>query len=385
MVDNSILRFRGVNLLPLMRAVLRSSGPERSGQGAASQSSSRGKRKMRRLSLRVAALVMAALLVASVLAGCAKAPATSSQGPAPAGEKRIKIGVSVATMQESVYSFMKKAIEDQAAKDGVDIVWVSADNKEDKQLADVENLLSQGINGLILHSVNTGAAANLVAKAKAKNVPVVAMDRLPENTNDVALYVTADSKKVGEEQAKYLVSKLGGKGKVIILEGEAGNGVARDITAGNKEILGQNAGIQIVADQAHKSWARDLAMATVENVLTKENNDIQGVLANNSGMAMGAVQALKKRGLAGKVVVIGSDADLDACQSIVAGELTADVDKKPVELGLASYRAALALARGQSVNADTTIGSIKVQLTPIQLIDKTNVDTMTYRWPELKK
>ncbi len=340
---------------------------------------------MRRLSLRLTALVMAALLVTSVAAGCSKAPVTTPTTQAPTAEKRVKIGVSVATMQESVYSFMKKAIEEQAAKDGVDIVWVSADNKEEKQLGDVENLLSQGIHALVLHSVNTGAAANLVAKAKAKNVPVVAMDRLPENTSDVALYVTADSKKVGQEQARYLADKLGGKGKVIILEGEAGNGVARDITAGNKEVLSQHPGIRIVADQAHKSWARDLAMATVENLLTKEKNDIQGILANNSGMAMGAVQALKKRGLAGKVLVIGSDADLDACQSIIAGELTADVDKKPIELGLASYRAALALARGQAVNGDTAVGSVKVQLTPIQLIDKANVDTMTYRWPELKK
>lgn len=329
-------------------------------------------------------VLAAALVVALVaLAGCGQPAAKNPDTPQT---KRVKIGVSVATMQESVYTFMKTAIEDQAKKDGVDILWVSADNKEDKQLADVENLLSQGIDALILHSVNTGAAANLVAKAKAKNVPVIAMDRLPENTKDVALYVTADSKKVGRAQAEFLVKALGEKGgKVIILQGEAGNGVARDITAGNKEVLSQAKNIEIVAEQAHKSWSRELAMATVENVLTARKNDVQGILANNSGMAMGAVQALKKAGLAGKVVVIGSDADLDACKSIIAGELTADVDKKPVELGLESYKAALTLAKGESVTADADVEGIKVRLTPIQLIDKNNVMEMTYRWPELKK
>jgi D-xylose transport system substrate-binding protein len=290
-------------------------------------------------------------------------------------------------MQEAVYTFMKKAIEEQAAKDGVEIVWVSADNNEQKQLNDVQNLVSQKVNAMILHAVNTGAAANLVSQAKSAKIPVIAMDRLPENTKDVALYVTADSKKVGQTQAEFIAKQLNGKGKVIILEGEAGNGVARDITAGNKEVLSKYKEIQIVASQAHQNWSGEAAMNTVTNILTKEKNDIQAILANNTGMAMGAVQALKAAKLNGKVLVIGSDADLNGLQSILAGDgLTADIDKKPVTLGLEAYKAAVAAAKGEKLQGDTTTeNGVPVKLTPIELITKENVMTMTYRWPELKK
>ncbi len=328
------------------------------------------------------------LLSMAILAGCSSstpAPSTTTTTETkPAATQKIKVGVSVATMQEAVYTFMKTAIENQAKTDGVDIVWVAADNNEQKQLNDVQNLLSQKVNALVLHSVNTGAAANLISQAKAANVPVIAMDRLPEGTKDVALYVTADSKKVGQTQAEYVAKQLNGKGKVVILEGEAGNGVARDITAGNKEVFAKYPDIKIVADQAHQSWSGELAMNTVTNVLTKEKNDIQAVLANNTGMAMGAVQALRQAGLGGKVTVIGSDADLNGLQSIIDGNgETADIDKKPVELGLAAYKAAVAAAKGEKLKGDTEVGGIQVKLTPIELITKENVNTMTYRFPEL--
>lgn len=337
---------------------------------------------------RFASASIAALLSLSLLAGCGgskPAPATTTGGSdKPAAEKKIKIGVSVATMKEAVYTFMKTAIEEQAKKDGVDIVWVSADNDEQKQLNDVQNLLSQKVNALVLHSVNTGAASNLVAQAKNGNVPVIAMDRLPEKTKDVALYVTADSKKVGLTQGEFIAKQLNGKGKVIILEGEAGNGVARDITAGNKEAFAKYPDIKVVASQAHQSWSSELAMNTVTNILTKEKNDVQAILANNTGMAMGAVQALKAAKLNGKVAVIGSDADLNGLQSIIDGDgLTADIDKKPVELGLAAYKAAVAAAKGEKLTGDTVVDGIQVKLTPIELINKDNVNSMTYRWPEL--
>ena len=125
----------------------------------------------------------------------------------------------------------------------------------------------------------------------------------------------------------------------------------------------------------------------LKQVITKYNNDIAGILANNSGMAMGAVQALKAQGLIGKVVCVGSDADLDACKSINNNELTADIDKKPVQLGLESYRAALKLAQKQDYKTSTDVKNgkykVRVKLLDVDLINKDNVDKMKYRWPNL--
>ena len=312
-----------------------------------------------------------------------------TEGPSHAEVKKskIKVGISVATMKEAVYSFMKKAMMDNKDKYGAEIYWVAANNDEMAQVANVEDLLAQGIDVLILHPVNTVAAGSLVEKARRENVPVVSMDRLPTNAN-VNCHVTANSFLVGQLQSKYVAEKLNGKGNVVILEGEAGNDVAREITAGNKDILKNYPNIKIVVDQTHKAWSRDLAMATTENALTNYRNDIQGILANNSGMIMGAVQALLAEGVKNRVVTVGSDADKDSCQAIIDGTNDADVDKMPYQLGLISFQVAVSIAKGAEIETDTAVQNgkykVPVKFTPVRLITKENVKEMKDRWPDLK-
>jgi D-xylose transport system substrate-binding protein len=302
-------------------------------------------------------------------------------------KSNIKVGVSVATMKEAVYSFMKKAMMDNKDKYGAEIYWVAANNDEMAQVANVEDLLAQGIDVLILHPVNTVAAGSLVEKARRENVPVVSMDRLPTNAN-VNCHVTANSFLVGQLQSKYVAERLGGKGNVVILEGESGNDVAREITAGNKDILKSYPGIKIAVEQTHKAWSRNLAMATTENALTNYKNEIQGVLANNSGMIMGAVQALLAEGVKNKVVTVGSDADKDSCQAIIDGTNDADVDKMPYQLGLISFETAVKIAKGEKIEADASVQNgkykVPVKFTPVRLITKENVKEMKDRWPDLK-
>lgn len=297
-----------------------------------------------------------------------------------------RIGVSVATMQEAVYGFMKGAILEEAAREGAEVIWVSAENSEAKQVADVDALLAQSVDVLILHAVNTATAAALVGKASAAGVPVVAMDRLPTGAA-VRCYVTANSREVGRLQARFLAEKAE-RGAVVILEGEAGNSVAAEITAGNLEILEASPGLRVEMRRAHKSWARDLAALTVEDAVVRFGRDLRGVLANNSGMAMGAVEALRARGLADRVVTVGADADRDACAAILAGDLWADVDKMPREIGRAAMRAALQLHRGEAIKPDETVESggvlVPVLLTPVRLVTREDArEAMRYRWPDL--
>jgi ABC-type sugar transport system substrate-binding protein len=304
--------------------------------------------------------------------------------------KQPKIGVSVATMQEAVYSFMRKAMLEKSSADGVELVWVSAENSESKQRADVEGLIAQGVDVLVLHAVNTATAGELVKKAAAAGIPVVAMDRLPSGVA-VRLYVTANSRLVGRLQAQYLAQALGGKGNVVLLEGETGNSTARDITAGNLEILAGYPDIKLVLRRAHKNWARDLAKTTVDEAFAASKDGVQGILANNSGMAMGALEAVEGRlskADAATVVVIGADADRDACEAIIEGRLAADIDKMPTEIARATYDAAQKLIRRERLTADAVVDNAgigtDVRLTPVKLITKDNVKpAMEYRWGDL--
>lgn len=317
-----------------------------------------------------------------VLIGIVGAAGGCSSRPRPP-----KIGVSVATMQEAVYSFMRRAMLEKSAADGSDLIWVSAENSEAKQKSDVEGLIAQGVDVLILHAVNTATAGELVREAVAAGIPVIAMDRLPVGAS-VALYVTADSRRVGQLQAQYLAEKLGGKGGVVLLEGEDGNSVAREITRGNLETLAKYPDIKIVLRRSHKNWARDLARMTTEDAFAHDKGGIQGILANNSGMAMGALEAVESRHLPAPVYVIGADADRDACEALAAGRLAADVDKMPTEIARATYEAAQRVIRGGSAGGDATIDNegakVAVRLVPVRLITPENVrPVMEYRWGTL--
>lgn len=298
-----------------------------------------------------------------------------------------RIGVSVATMQENVYSFMRRAMLEKSAADGSDVIWVSAENSEAKQKSDVEGLIAQGVDVLVLHAVNTATAGDLVREAAAANIPVVAMDRLPVGAS-VRLYVTADNRRAGQLQAQYLADALGGKGDVVLLEGEAGNSVAQQITAGNLDVLEKYPDIKVVLRRSHKNWARDLARLTISDAYVKYGDEIRGILANNSGMAMGALEAAESRHPAALPVVIGADADRDACEALAAGRLSADVDKMPTEIARATYEAAQRLARGERVTGDATVDNggtvVDVKLVPVRLVTRDNVrPVMEYRWGTL--
>lgn len=287
-------------------------------------------------------------------------------------------------MQENVYSFMRRAMLEKSAADGADIIWVSAENSEAKQKSDVEGLIAQGVDVLVLHAVNTATAGDLVREAAAAGIPVIAMDRLPVGAS-VRLYVTADNRRAGQLQAQYLADKLGGKGAVVLLEGEAGNSVAQDITAGNLDVLEKYPDIKVVVRRAHKNWARDLARLTTQDAFVKYGDGISGILANNSGMAMGALEAVESRHSPSPPAVIGADADRDACEALAAGRLSADVDKMPTEIARATYEAAQRLARNERVAGDASVDNagtlVDVKLVPVRLITRDNVKpVMEYRW-----
>ncbi len=290
----------------------------------------------------------------------------------------LKIGFVLSSLQEERYAKDRAYFEDEAKRLGAKVVFAACDNSERTQASKVENMLSKGIKALVIQPVNSDAAAPFVEAAHKAGIPVIAYDRVI-NKADLDYYVTQDSYAVGKMQAEAAVKALGGKGKVVILSGQAGHSVAAEITRGNLDVLKEHKGIQVVSQQSHDAWAASQAMATIENVLAKQKNDIQAVLANNSGMANGAVQALDQQGLAGKVFVAGADADLGAIRNIVAGKQQFEVLKAIKPLAESAAKLAVALAKGEKPATDTTYDNgtkaVPTINTPVFPVDKANVDT----------
>ena len=294
----------------------------------------------------------------------------------------IKIGLVLSTLQEERYQKDQKYFIEEAKRLGFEPIVVSADNNAQTQSAKVENLLSQGVKALIIQPVNSESAANLVKAAHDDKVPVIAYDRMISNAA-VDFYVTMDSFQVGVLQAEAAVKATGGKGNFVILMGSAGHSVANEITRGVESVLKKYPNVKVVMKKNHENWAAQLAMATVENALTQNKNNIQAVLANNSGMARGAVQALGEQGLAGKVFVAGADADLAAIKDIVAGRQQFEVLKDIAPLAQTAAQVAFDLAQGKTPKHTDMVTSgtfqVKSVATPVYGITKDNLEERIYK------
>jgi D-xylose transport system substrate-binding protein len=288
-----------------------------------------------------------------------------------------KVGFVLSTLQEERYQKDKQYFIDQAAKLGFEPIVASADNNPQTQAAKVENLLTQGVKALVIQPVNSDAAAALVKQAHEDKVPVVAYDRMINNA-PVDFYVTQDSYQVGVLQAEAAAKATHGQGNYVLLMGQAGHSVANEITRGVEETLKKYPGIKVVVKRNHEGWSQSLAMATVENALTQYKNKIDAVLANNSGMAQGAVQALQEQGLAGKVFVAGADADLAAIKSIVAGRQQFEVLKAIAPLAEAAARVANELAQGKKPTEGKAVKngaySVSMLATPVYPVTKSNIE-----------
>ena len=288
-----------------------------------------------------------------------------------------KIGFILSTMQEERYQRDKKVFEDTVTQMGGEVVFASCNNSEQTQAAEVDNLLSQGIKVLVIQPVNGDTATAFVRQAKEDNVAVVDYDRLIKNS-PIDAYITEDSLKVGELQAEAAAKFTHGKGNYVILEGQAGHSVAEGRTAGIMNTLKKYPDIKVVVKQYHPGWSPDLAMQTAESALTQYHNDVQAIIANNSGMAHGAVQALTKQHLNGKVFIAGADADLANLRDIVAGKQNFEVMISIQEMAKRAAETAMAIAQKQDFKYDTLVSNgfkkVKTIHAPVFSVDKANLD-----------
>jgi len=286
----------------------------------------------------------------------------------------LQVGFILDNMQEERYAKDKKFFTETAEKLGAQVVFASADSSVSKQMDQVENMIAVGVKAIVIQPVDSKAAKSMVEKIKKAGIPVIAYDRIIDDPT-LDLYVTQDSFKVGVLQAEAAVLATGGKGNYVILSGAPGHSVAETITKGAISVLARYPEIKVVGHQWHEGWSTKLAMNTVENALTAQNDNIQAILANNSGMARGAVQAAGARSLNKKIFIAGADADLTAIKDIVAGRQTFEVLKAIEPLARISAESAVKLARGEAViPEEVSTSGVKIINTPVFSVTTENLN-----------
>jgi D-xylose transport system substrate-binding protein len=260
----------------------------------------------------------------------------------------------------------------------------------------IDNMVSQGAKGLIIVAEDGAAAATAVDKAAAAGVKAIAYDRLIKSPN-IAAYISFNNEEVGRQQALGVLKAVdidGGKWtkdnplKLVMLGGSPTDNNAILFRKGQMEIVQpyvDSGVVKIVADQWVDNWDAANALKIMENILTAQKNEIDAVIASNDGTGLGALQAMKAQGLAGKVPISGQDATADGSNSIVKGELTVSILKDIRNLGpigvdlidgLLQCKPNAELKQytmAELTNDDSLAGNVTAQFLPVQQVNKDNV------------
>jgi D-xylose transport system substrate-binding protein len=325
---------------------------------------------------RILALCLVLVMATFLFAGCGStnAPAAStSTVAAPADStaaattteapKTIKIGMSVDDLRLERWQKDVNFATARAKEVGAELISQSANGDDQTQISQCENLISQGVNVLIIIAHNGEAVAPVIKEAHDAGIKVIAYERLIMNS-DLDYYVTFDPIKVGEEEAKAVVAAQP-KGNYFLLGGSPSDNNAKIYRQGQMNILQpliDKGDIKVVGDQWAKDWLPEEALKIVENGLTANNNKIDAIVASNDSTAGGAVQALQAQGLAGKVPVSGQDADLAACQRVVEGTQTVTVYKPLNKLASTAVDLAMQIAKNEAITAPAKLNNNKIDV-----------------------
>lgn len=258
------------------------------------------------------------------------------------------VGVSWSNFQEERWKTDEAAIKAQLEKAGDKYISADAAGSPEKQLADIDGLISKGAKVLIVLAMDKDAILPAVNKATKQKIPVIAYDRLIEAPG--VFYITFDNKEVGRMQAR-AVQKVQPKGNYAMIKGSPTDPNANFLREGQQEVLAdaiKKGDIKIVGDEYTDGWKPETAQKNMEQILTKNAGKVDAVVASNDGMAGGVVAALTAKGLKG-VPVSGQDGDHAALNRVALGTQTVSVWKDARELGREAASAAVALGAGKKV------------------------------------
>ncbi len=247
---------------------------------------------------------------------------------ASGSQAAMKIGFSVSTQVNPFYKAMADGVRDQAKVDGMEVTVLNAEDKLEKQIADVEDLIQKKIDVLIINATHDGAAA-VLNKAADAGIPVITLQRGVPGAKVVS-HIGTDNVVIGREGAEWIAKKLNGKGNVVVMEGISGAASSEDRKKGSAEVWPKYPGIKIVAQQSGK-YDRAVALGVMENILQAQPQ-IDAVFCFNDEMAMGALAAVKAAKRTG-ILITGMDANKDAREAVAKGELAMTIALPPYDIG----------------------------------------------------
>lgn len=288
--------------------------------------------------------------------GCDQKPAATPTANAPAGGDKPAAaagGKTIAVIPKGLTHVFWQSVRKGAEKAGeefkVTIKWDGPQKESDQsgQIAVVENAITSKVDGIVLAPLDKAALVGVIKKAGDAKIPVSIFDSAADVGEDAYVsFVATDNKKGGEMAAERLGKILGGKGKVALIPNQANSASTLDRESGFEETLkAKFPGITLVkANLANSDRAQ--GMKVTEDVLTA-NPDIVGIFGSCEPCAVGALQAVKNRGLTGKVKIVGFDNTKQMDEAVGKGEMDSLVIQNPFKMGYEGVKSIVDAAAGK--------------------------------------
>jgi inositol transport system substrate-binding protein len=287
---------------------------------------------------------------------------TGAKSAKATNAKKIVIGITVQDMSNEFITMLKEAMQIQFKKyPTVQYIINDAEAKPDKQVSQMDNFISQKVNAIICNPADAEALIPAIKDAIKAGIPVITLSS-DVSKNVGQFWSGSENESAGQIEAQYIADKLKGKGNIAVLRGPIGHFAEIGRFKGYKKVLDKYPGLKVVFDQTG-NWNREEAMSIMENWL-QTGKKIDAVLAQNDGMALGALKAVTDAKMKNKIIVTGVDAIKDALDSVKAGKLDATTFQDAIGQAYGAVDMAVKVANGQK---------IKPNIIPFELVTKKNV------------
>jgi D-xylose transport system substrate-binding protein len=321
---------------------------------------------------------LAASFVAAVAVTVATLPAVAADACTPGKTKKIAFMLK----QQTAFRYLNADVpffKKTAEAGGYQVLVQSAENDAQKQIAQAENVITQGVDAIVIQPVDFHVAAQIADLATAAHVPLASYDDLILGAKQTA-FIGRDPKEGGMVAAKAITAAVP-KGKYVLIGGDAGQTGSTQMQEGYHAVLDPlvaKGDIKIVMDQFTPAWKTEPAQANAENALTQNSNDIQAFLVSYDGMSLGVLQAIEGAGIKpGSIPVTGQDMELAAAQAIVEGRQAGSVWPAPDEMATNGAKAAVAMAQCHPFDASATIDNGAARIpwvkTPIYFVGASEI------------
>jgi len=274
-------------------------------------------------------------------------------------------GLFMSHMTNAFTMEMSTAVQTKADELGVKLTVYDGGKDPAKQINQMETAISQGIAAIIVEPASVDGIIPAVKEARDAGIPVVILNQKITDQSIASTFVGVSNVDGGKMEMSAAVADMGGEGKVALLLGPMGSDAQIGRSEGYQAIIDESKGKVEVVYELTANWTTDEALAVVETWLSS-GKEIDTIVAQNDGMAMGALKAVEDAKMEDKILVYGLDATDEALAAVKDGRLKATVSQSTTLQGLKAMEAAVDLVNGKEVAPE-----ILVEFT---LITKDNVD-----------